>query len=140
MKNALILMLGFFALSCSKKETPSLYDDVQGSWRISSIINSEGGQSDVSAAQGNFVLTFQSNSKIDLLGPCNTGSGTYLLSENGGISFNDLGITKLFCDITKNGFEVNVLEALTKAYNLEKIGNELRISSNSNNNLVLKRN
>jgi len=67
MKKTLILLIGLLALSCNKKDDPSLFERIQGSWKVVSTINSEGNKTDISAAQGNFVITFMNNSTLDII-------------------------------------------------------------------------
>ena len=132
-------------VGCKKGEDPEPYvsfaSQIIGTWTVQAFVDNddqsiEGYPNDYSA----MTITFTTDSKLDAQGPCSPGlTGTYLVSENGGLTVTNFEFENNQCNILKLYWEQGAENALNNAYHISLNGSQMTIFSNGVNSVRLRK-
>ncbi|MBT8326987.1 MAG: META domain-containing protein [Bacteroidia bacterium] len=142
-----LLVLTFTILfSCNGDEevaptfTP-LGQKIIGDWIVAaSIDNSNESTSTYPATIDDFTISFKSDSRVQLNGPCNAGQAqNFVYTESGTLVLSDIVTTLKFCSSIENDWESRIVGGLNTSYHATISGNNMEILTDGNYSLKLER-
>ncbi len=120
----LILSWALFSISCSKQNDIDL-ERLHGTWIALNMLDKD---TDITfTASPGVEITFINNECIEVIGPCNSGRGTYFKSKSNNLTIS-VGLTEMVCLALFP--EREFADGLNGEYSIDN--NNLSIQSNNN--------
>lgn len=118
-----------------------LGQQIIGNWKVAaSTENATESTATYPGTIDDYVITFGSDSRMKLDGPCNDGlADSYVYTESGTLVINGLKATAVVCSATENDWEGRIVNALANTYHATISGSTLKILTDGNYSLTLAR-
>lgn len=134
MRNLIIGLLFLTLANSCKKDDSTIYEPtakkVIGTWQLTSLYSKASGVNQTYPnAMRATTVTFSDSAAVRFVLPCNSGSATCVIDENGGFVLSHVSTSALFCSASENDLEDDVLNAITNTYWLDINGTQLRMVS-----------